>query len=116
MQTKALYGLKQSPRAWFGRFTKAVVKQWYKQAQTDHTLLYRHKDGKSTILIVHANDIILKGNDTVEMTRLKTRLAAEFEIKDLGSLWYFIGMEVARSKIGISVTQRKYILDLLKET
>jgi len=50
------------------------------------------------------------------MERLKRNLATEFEIKDLGSLKYFLGMEVARSKKGISVSQQKYVLDLLQET
>ncbi|KAL0557194.1 hypothetical protein IC582_005712 [Cucumis melo] len=40
----------------------------------------------------------------------------EFEIKDLENLKYFLGMKVARSKEGISVSQRKYTLDLLTET
>ncbi|KAA0025288.1 Cysteine-rich RLK (receptor-like protein kinase) 8 [Cucumis melo var. makuwa] len=47
---------------------------------------------------------------------LKQRMGDEFEIKDLGNLKYFLGMEVARSKEGISVSQRKYTLDLLTET
>ncbi|KAL6335116.1 hypothetical protein AAG906_027176 [Vitis piasezkii] len=47
---------------------------------------------------------------------LKKFLAREFEIKDLGALRYFFGMEFARFKKGIFVSQRKYVLDLLKET
>ena len=47
---------------------------------------------------------------------MKLLLSKEFEIKDLGQLRYFLGMEVARSKHGISVSQRKYTLGLLQET
>ncbi|XP_059664885.1 uncharacterized protein LOC132311147 isoform X2 [Cornus florida] len=39
---KALYGLKQSPRAWFGRFAKAMRNLGYNQSQGDHTLFIKH--------------------------------------------------------------------------
>ena len=68
------------------------------------------------ILIVYVDDIILSGNDMGELQNLKKYLSEEFEVKDLGNLKYFLGMEVARSRKGIVVSQRKYILDLLKET
>ncbi|RVW60936.1 Retrovirus-related Pol polyprotein from transposon RE1 [Vitis vinifera] len=114
---KSLYGLKQSPRAWFDRFTKAVLKLGYKQGQADHTLFVKKSHaGKLAILIVYVDDIILSGNDMGELQNLKKYLSEEFEVKDLGNLKYFLGMEVARSRKGIVVSQRKYILDLLKET
>ena len=50
------------------------------------------------------------------MARLKKLLAEEFEIKDLGKLRYFLGIEVSRSGKKIFISQRKYIMDLLKET
>ena len=114
---KALYGLKQSPRAWFGRFTKAMVHLGYKQSQGDHTLFFKHsKDGKLTILLVYVDDIIITGDDLAERQLLKEQLSTVFEMKDLGKLKYFLGIEVAYSNEGIFISQRKYILDLLKET
>lgn len=69
-----------------------------------------------TILIVYVDDIILIGENVMEIERLKKHLATEFEVKDLGKMQYFLGMEIARSRKGISVSQRKYIHDLLFET
>ena len=65
---------------------------------------------------MYVDDIVITGDDLEEIRRLKQTLSSEFEVKDLGSLRYFLGMEVARSEKGISVSQRKYTLDLLKET
>lgn len=114
---KSLYGLKQSPRAWFERFGKVVKRFGYHQSQGDHTLFYKHsKEGKRAILIVYVDDIILTGDDKVELKSLQGKLAEEFEVKDLGALKYFLGIEFARSKKGIFINQRKYVLDLLKET
>ncbi|RVW63107.1 Retrovirus-related Pol polyprotein from transposon TNT 1-94 [Vitis vinifera] len=89
----------------------------YKQGQADHTLFVKKSHiGKMAILIVYVDDIILSGNDMEELQNLKKYLSEEFEVKDLGNLKYFLGMEVARSRKGIVVSQRKYILNLLKET
>ena len=68
------------------------------------------------VLIVYVDDIILTGDDQEEIVSLNRKLSREFEIKDLGELRYFLGMEIARSRKGITVSQRKYILDLLKDT
>jgi len=60
--------------------------------------------------------MIIAGNDENEKQTLKERLTTQFEMKDLGKLKYFLGIEVAYSRQGIFISQRKYIFDLLKET
>ncbi|XP_019053901.1 PREDICTED: uncharacterized protein LOC109114922 [Nelumbo nucifera] len=67
-------------------------------------------------LIVYVDDIIITGDWNSEIQRLKRFLATQFEVKDLGPLRYFLGIEVARSNQGIFISQRKYVLDLLKDT
>ena len=106
---KSLYGLE--------RFGKVIKLQEYIQSQVDHTMFYKHsKEGKIVELIVYMDNIIITGDDSLELERLKKALTREFEIKDLGPLRYFLGKEFARSKKGIFISQRKYILELLNKT
>ena len=103
---KSLYGLKQFPRAWFDRFTKAVKRYGYSQCQSGHTMFVKHSlEGKMATIIVYVDDIILTGDHEEELCKLKNFLAKENELKDLGNLKYFLGIEIARSKKGIVVSQ-----------
>ncbi|KAH9751848.1 retrovirus-related pol polyprotein from transposon RE1 [Citrus sinensis] len=90
---KSLYGLKQSPRAWFGKFTKAMVRFGYNQSNSDHTLFIKKRQGKITALIVYVDDMVVTGNDEEETEALQKYLSREFEMKDLSALKYFLGIE-----------------------
>ena len=72
-------------------------KHGFKQSNSDHILFFKHRDGKITALIIYVNDMIIIGNDDEEIADLQKYLASEFEIKNLGGLKYFLGIEVARS-------------------
>ena len=67
-------------------------------------------------MIVYVDDIVVTGDDLEVIVLLKKSLSKEFEIKDLGVLKYFLGIEVARSKYRIFISQRKYVLNLMQET
>jgi hypothetical protein len=114
--TKSLYGLKQSLIAWFGRFNVAMQKHGFSQSNSNYTLFLKINGAKTVALIIYVDDIIVTGNDEEGISELQRYLASEFEIKDLGGLKYFLGIEVYRSKLGIFLSQRKYVLALLAET
>ena len=102
---KALYELKQSPKVWFGKFGKVMKNMGYRESQGDHTLFIKHSDsGGITTVLVYVDDIILTRNDENERQTLRQCLTKEFEIKELGKLKYFRGIEVAHSKQGIFIS------------
>ncbi|KAK9186936.1 hypothetical protein WN944_018325 [Citrus x changshan-huyou] len=88
----------------------------YNQSSSDNTLFIKKWQGKITALIVYVDDMVVTGNGEEEREALQKYLSREFEMKDLGALKYFLGIEVSRSKGGIFLSQRKYALDLLHET
>ncbi|XP_062085785.1 uncharacterized mitochondrial protein AtMg00810-like [Humulus lupulus] len=57
--------------------------------------------------------MIITGDDANGIAELKTHLTREFEMKDLVSLRYFLGIEVAYSPRGYILSQSKYIADIL---
>jgi hypothetical protein len=113
---KSLYGLKQASRKWNEKLTSLLLREGYVQSTTDYSLFTFTKDAHFTALLVYVDDIILAGNDLMEFNRIKSILDLNFKIKDLGVLKYFLGLEIAQSKLGITISQRKYCLDLLQES
>lgn len=50
-------------------------------------------------------DIVITGVNTQVTERVKGYLQAEFQVSDLGHLKYSFGMEIARSKKDIYISQ-----------
>ncbi|TYK14846.1 Copia protein [Cucumis melo var. makuwa] len=92
-----------------------LVKEVYMSPLPGFEAQFSQQLWKIVVLIVYVDDIVLTRDDQVEIGQLKQRMDDEFEIKNLGNLKYFLEMEVARSKGGFSVSQRKYTIDLLTE-
>jgi len=113
---KSLYGLKQASRKWYEKLTSILLQQHSIQATFDHSLFIKKISSSFIVLLVYVDDIILDGDSFSEFEHIKSILHAFFKIKDLGQLKYFLGLEVAYSKLEISSCQRKYCLDLLSDS
>ncbi|GKA20707.1 ribonuclease H-like domain-containing protein [Tanacetum coccineum] len=81
----------------------------------DYSLLVKNDNGVVLALLVYVDDIVVTGNNFKEIVKFRHFLSSKFQIKDLGSLKYFLGIEVLENKNGLYLSQRKYCLELLCE-
>ncbi|KAJ9537493.1 hypothetical protein OSB04_030226 [Centaurea solstitialis] len=112
---KALYGLKQAPRAWFEKFSNTVLSLGFYASNYDSGLFTRTTAAGSILLLLYVDDMIITGSDSTGIASLKQSLSSAFEMKDLGKLHYFLGLEVLSDVSGTYLCQAKYISDLLSK-
>jgi len=114
--TKAIYGLKQAPRAWYSALKQALLEFGFINAKSDSSLFVFHASSTLAYCLVYVDDLILTGNNSTFVASVIDQLGQKFSIKDLGSLHFFLGVEVIPTKEGLFLTQHKYIRDLLAKT
>ena len=110
---KALNNLKQAPRTWYGRIDSFLSSLGFTKSKEDSNLYYKVEDGNLVMLLLYVDDLFVIATDGL-ITDTKRKLAAEFEMKDLGMIHYFLGMEVWQSADGIFLGQGKYAVEILK--
>ena len=112
---KSLYGFKQASRQWFSKFSHVLIQLGFHQSKTDYSLFTRGSLGSFIALFVYVDDVLIANDNAQAVVDLKVLLDNLFKIKDLGHMKFFLGLEVARSKEGISLCQRKYALEFLED-
>ncbi|CAM8936114.1 unnamed protein product [Rhodiola kirilowii] len=110
---RSIYGLKQSPRAWYDRLCSRLQQLGFQPSKADTSLFTFHSGTVTIYILVYVDDIVIAGSCASAVERLIQSLSASFPIKDLGILHYFLGLEVTYNSGGLTLTQRKYALDLL---
>lgn len=111
---KSLYGFKQASRQWHSKLHVALLSRGYKIFKNDYSLFYKKTGSSVVFLAVYVDDIMVVGNDVIEINSIKAFLDSTFKIKDLGKLHYFLGNEFNHFSNGVTLSQRKFALELLK--
>ncbi|EOY26809.1 Cysteine-rich RLK (RECEPTOR-like protein kinase) 8 [Theobroma cacao] len=113
---KSLYGLKQASREWNAKITSLIIQYGFIQSNADRSLFtMKTNNGEFFALLLYVDDILVGSYSKQAADAMKLFLSSHFKLKDLGTVKYFLGLEIARSPKGISISQRKYTLDLLEE-
>jgi hypothetical protein len=110
---KALYGLKQAPRAWYSRLSSKLVRFGFHPSKADTSLFIYGKGKVQIFLLLYVDNIIVARSSTQAVDALLTELRADFALKDLGQLSYFLGIEVKPCHNDIVLSQDKYTMDIL---
>ena len=72
----------------------------FTKSKADSNLYYKVEDGNPMMLLLYVDDRFVIGMDGL-IPDMKRKIAVEFEMKDLGMMHYFLGMEVWQSTDGI---------------
>ncbi|GAU35639.1 hypothetical protein TSUD_394790 [Trifolium subterraneum] len=112
---KSLYGLKQASRNWYSKLSRSLINYGFQESNSDHSLVTYTKEDKFMAVLVYVDYLVIAGNDSSTCNEFKKYLKNCFHMKDLGSLKYFLGLELARGAVGLFISQRKYTLDILSE-
>jgi len=91
---KTLYGLKQAPRAWSNKIGQYLVTNEFQTSSVDFSLCVKKIDHGIVIIVIYVDDLIITRDSDEDIFDLKKLLKQKFEMKDLGELHYFLGIEV----------------------
>ena len=110
---KALYGFKKSAHAWYTKLNTYLLQCGFQGSKSDTSLFFSNKGSSIIILLIYVDDIIITGSHSVLVNSLIDQLHNQFALKDLGSLSYFLGIQVTRTPSSLHLCQHKYIVNLL---
>ncbi|KAK4394572.1 Secreted RxLR effector protein [Sesamum angolense] len=110
---RSLYKLKQSERMWYNRLSEYLIKKGFCHNQISPCLFIKRTESGFVIIAVYVDDLNIIGSPE-EIRQAADYLKIEFEMKDLGTTKYCLGLQFEHTKGGIFIHQSNYIEKILK--
>jgi transposase InsO family protein len=111
---KALYGLKQAARAWHEKLRDQMIEHGFSPSKHEPCLFFRGRGDERVYVVIHVDDALIFGKPAA-VSKAKQSISQMFEVKDLGSVRYFLGISIQRTEAGgYSLSQPKYVTDMLQ--
>ena len=85
----------------------------FTKSEADVNLYHIVVEVKLLIIVIYVDDLILTGDEKL-IKYYKEALSREFEMKEIGLMHYFLGVEIWQGDGDLFVSQGKYANDLLK--
>jgi len=110
---KAIYGLKQAGRQWHDRLSKKLKEFNLKPTTSDPCIYHGKRENHVLYIVIYVDDMLIASTDPNWIKNVKLKLSKAFDMKDLGRANYCLGIEIQQDREKITLSQRRYILNLL---
>ena len=107
-----LYGLKEATCVWYTKIDSYFTRLGFTKSEVDANLYHILVEGKFIIVFSYVDGLILTSDEQL-IRYCKEDLAREFEMKDIGVMHYFLGLEVWKGDGELFVSQGKYENEIL---
>ena len=111
---RALHGLKHAAHAWYTRIDNYFTGLGFNKIEADANLYHVLVEGKLLIIILYNDYLIIIGYEKL-IDSCKEYLARELEMKYMGLLHYFLGLEIWKRDGKMFVSQGNYANEILKK-
>jgi hypothetical protein len=115
---KSIYGLHQSSRVWGETLAEFLLSEGFTQLHSD-TCVFRKYDSKTRkhiTVLVYVDDLLLLSSCKTTIKRIKDRFKIQYEMSDLGTAKYVLGISIERFGTGTYFGQPNYIREILEST
>ena len=111
---KSLYGLKQAPKCWFKTMNSIFAKMGFYPTKSERCIYTRQDGRKTSYLLVYVDDILIFADNPQTIEDIKTQLKKFLEMRDMGPIGRFLGVDFERSKDleYLTMSQEMYITDM----
>uniref|UniRef100_A0A2N9F8T5 Uncharacterized protein n=1 Tax=Fagus sylvatica TaxID=28930 RepID=A0A2N9F8T5_FAGSY len=94
----------QASRQWFSKYSSTILAHGFQQSKCDYSLFTKTEGSIFIGLLVYVDDILIASNSPESVKAFTAFLDQQFKLKDLGLAKYFLGLELAKSHKGISLS------------
>ena len=95
--------MKQAPRSWYGQINGFLLRLGFTKSDVDYNLYYKVVEGDMLIMVLYMDELFLTRAERL-VTWCKKKLLSEFEMKDLGLMHFFLGVEILQRSDAILVS------------
>lgn len=90
-----------------------MLKNGFNKSTSEPTLYIKvNEQGQILMACLYVDNLIFTGNLSIDV--FKSEMKKEFEMKNLGLMKFFLGIEVTKNDKGIFICQSRYAKDVLR--